>query len=1282
MIRRHKFTKILSSLLFVLGLFITFSIKGNAATNDLYINAGENCTNGDSTCSYKVNKFFNVNTSGNTISYPTIFTTDYEKSRVTLEDAYGVTVVVERGHIVEVYDGANGKYNSTPDWINERTPLDPTQYASNIEIPKHGFIIVFPSTNTDARKFALDNLREPGKKVTLATDSGEYALPSSAGEDYLKQITTVSGAKIAIDFVDGKSIKDEFIYLYTTDFRLDSTADSKADGVAVVVGEDGTVSKVLEGNEAVNVRVPDFGYVLYTNGTLEYTLKEAISVNDKLTLSGVTIPSVKFVEYNGTLIKVDKINPVVYTEIKNPSNGYPIDVDVKFTAQSDDVIIYTPNYHYNSTKRDSNFIEYTIKVTSGQHKVVAKNLNGDSYIPLDGYVLSIPITLASADALEIGNVLNTLGLESVKTVKYAVENQDGVRLAIDAVDAVRNKPMIVYYDYNWDRFTGTNQFGTEAVVTINPDTNKFELVDFREFAEGGQKGIEIPNNSFVLSAYGSPYRAYLFEGVKFNLNDTLKLVGLNYIELEKTVTYEYDDINPTADSNPAGIDPLNGQPFPGFRGPDQLIIYTDEWGSKTGTNEWGFEAAVDANGKVVERGVNVSAIPEGGFVLSGHGVGKSFIMGKVILGAVVEYNEATKAVSVTTTADSYIEKVKADVAYSELLIQDAEKKLYDVDLDGAKADFALANDQIDYLYDLVDIVNTTTDEDLRFAKLVEFRNVLGEIGNIVNSIYYKTLESNVVEARSIWHRPTEQSLAEIEATLDDFLKNNMNLIYVETVWNGYAMYPSDHVDFHKNFLNADYGQYGKDYLAAFIAEAHERGIEVHAWVEVFFVGYDGFEESNILKDNPEWTLYNYNFETDERYRVQRSEGGPYIFIDPANPEVQDFLITFYKELVGEYAIDGFQFDYIRYPVSHRNDITGLTEYAKSKFKEEYGYTGDVLDLLDPNSANSDEVYKNWNAFKVDNVTQFVGRAIDELKAINPDINISTAIFASLTDAKDKKAQDWPTWVENGWIDVTAPMAYYADYTTVEQRIKDMVAFVGGITYNYAGLAPTFMGLTPENNAYQIMAARNGEAFGSAIFASQNLLGLEQISYVYVNGTHRKAAVLPHAEVSVILNAMFADILDKSDRIYISQGKMTEAQKTALAAEFEIIKNMPTETSADLMRLIMAIDELSTSLRDYGSGYADDRIKDDLLYLNEVLDVKVSRFMIDNGEWDPATVLVRPNPLDDNDDDDDDDETTDPQPNEENKDDQDNTTWIVIGTVITAIVLAGAVIGVLRFKTKA
>ncbi|MEF8850699.1 MAG: hypothetical protein V5A81_07950, partial [Candidatus Bipolaricaulota bacterium] len=77
------------------------------------------------------------------------------------------------------------------------------------------------------------------------------------------------------------------------------------------------------------------------------------------------------------------------------------------------------------------------------------------------------------------------------------------------------------------------------------------------------------------------------------------------------------------------------------RGPNQLIVYTTEYGQRTGTNPWGAEAMVK-NGKVVEirhgflAQETDSQIPEDGFVLSGHGTAKEWLTSNLEKGSEVE----------------------------------------------------------------------------------------------------------------------------------------------------------------------------------------------------------------------------------------------------------------------------------------------------------------------------------------------------------------------------------------------------------------------------------------------------------------------------------------------------------------------------------------------------------------------------------------------------------------------------------------------------------------------
>ena len=87
-------------------------------------------------------------------------------------------------------------------------------------------------------------------------------------------------------------------------------------------------------------------------------------------------------------------------------------------------------------------------------------------------------------------------------------------------------------------------------------------------------------------------------------------------------TIDVDVINPNRENNPAGLD-QNGVPFPGFRGTNQVVVYTEAFSQPTtGTNMWGMEISVNAYGiitRITTGGQEANhTIPHGGFVISAH----------------------------------------------------------------------------------------------------------------------------------------------------------------------------------------------------------------------------------------------------------------------------------------------------------------------------------------------------------------------------------------------------------------------------------------------------------------------------------------------------------------------------------------------------------------------------------------------------------------------------------------------------------------------------------------
>ncbi len=943
-------------------------------------------------------------------------------------------------------------------------------------------------------------------------------------------------------------------------------------------------------------------------------------------------------------------DPVVFWEVA--SGGSLSDYQIKFNqVEESATVIYTPWYPNTKTGRVGSYIEYVCELDSDSNYAVTKVVtagDGETYIPVGGFVISVHTSQDNGFA-KVGDVV-TLGGTKITIPTKAVES-DEKRMVIDYTNTNRSGPMVVYYDYQFGEKTGTNPFGSEVICQYDFEEKAFKVIGFRPFGTGDDSGSVIPDNGFVLSAYGPGYRQLLAPNQIFFSGDEVRMVGFDYIRFGGTVVGEYDYINPTKEGNPGSMETPTEE-FPAYRGENQTMIYKHGWDYKgaagTGANVYGFEAAVDANGVVVELGVNVSKIPEGGYVISGHGKGRDFIRANVVLGATVVLNEKAQTYSVSTTLNSYYENLVTDV---ESVISAAEtrmKQLYDVDTDVLNAHIAEVREELTALKTVKESIEIALEdpdltEEGRVSLLMSYNNSQLKIDKLREQILVSSAESKAVSARAVWHRPIENTYDEIEASINMYKEIGINLIFVETLYNGYSAFKSDIEEFpyHKN-LAESYIKGGtdpvvyNDYLSAFVALCQEYGIEVHAWVENFYVGIDPL--AKVVTMHPEWIMYN-----DDGTYLQRNEGGLYIFIDPANKAVQDTLIGYYNDLFEKNPdVAGLNLDYIRYPVSSREEDTGFTVEAMKGFYE--GVMGKTFTANQSSSrekmynkfvqlfdkqyllggqAEADENYQNWVEYRMGLITGYVKRIKTEIKD-ERGIILSTSVFASLQESTNAKKQDWQTWYLNGWIDLATPMAYYTNSADVLKRVNDMILMGGNNCLYYTGIASSYSGLPAWQNKEHIEASYQAGANGYVIFCSTQIIGHEDVQNALKSGVNSKWAVLPHAPIADILAATKADLSSKADRIYIPADGMTEEQKVALVAAIAELEAMPAETAVDIYKILKKVEVLSKNgVKDMAKGYSRQRIIEQLNELADILDARISMELIADGEWNPEEIRVRP-----------------------------------------------------------
>ncbi len=340
--------------------------------------------------------------------------------------------------------------------------------------------------------------------------------------------------------------------------------------------------------------------------------------------------------------------------------------------------------------------------------------------------------------------------------------------------------------------------------------------------------------------------------------------------------------------------------------------------------------------------------------------------------------------------------------------------------------------------------------------------------------------------RGVWHRPcpdkNERDLAELCKTLDRFKRSGINTVFLETFYHGMAIFKTDKVPYYTGLDTHSYGDY-PDYLSAFATEADKRGIQVHAWVQDFYIGYR--EDAELATKHPDWLLINQQGEL--HHKTEGREKGGYIFLDPANPEVRAFLVDLYDELLTKVPlIGGVNLDYIRYPISEfdENTDTGYTEICMDAFAKQQNL------ILDPSRKREDlaeqirekDLLSQWTAHRAYFITWFVRSVYEMIQEKHPGKTVSTAVFPELAVSYRMKKQTIRVWLEKKYIDMVTPMVYFFEADRVFDAVKNIKSMCDGI-HCYTGLYTTYHDQSTSDLAEHIAASERAGANGFVLFDS-------------------------------------------------------------------------------------------------------------------------------------------------------------------------------------------------------
>ncbi|MFH7027208.1 MAG: glycoside hydrolase family 10 protein [Heteroscytonema crispum UTEX LB 1556] len=337
------------------------------------------------------------------------------------------------------------------------------------------------------------------------------------------------------------------------------------------------------------------------------------------------------------------------------------------------------------------------------------------------------------------------------------------------------------------------------------------------------------------------------------------------------------------------------------------------------------------------------------------------------------------------------------------------------------------------------------------------------------------------EIRAVWldrgtivRAGSEKGLAQI---FDRLAQAGINTVFLETVNASYTIYPSQVAPQQNPLIR------GWDPLEAGVKLAHERGMELHAWVWAFAAGNQRHNEiigvnrnypGPVLAANPDWANYD-----NRGNMIPQGQGKP--FFDPANPQLRQYLLRLYEEIVTRYKVDGLQLDYIRYPFQDPSAgrTYGYGKAARTQFQQLTGV--DPISI----SPSQRDLWQKWTAFRTQQVDSFVAQVSQQLRQKRQDLILSVAVFPLPEQERIQKIQQhWEVWARRGDIDLIVPMTYALDTTRFQRLAQPWIASTQlGSTLLVPGMR--LLNLSTVGAFDQIQLIRDLPASGYALFAAEN-----------------------------------------------------------------------------------------------------------------------------------------------------------------------------------------------------
>ena len=406
---------------------------------------------------------------------------------------------------------------------------------------------------------------------------------------------------------------------------------------------------------------------------------------------------------------------------------------------------------------------------------------------------------------------------------------------------------------------------------------------------------------------------------------------------------------------------------------------------------------------------------------------------------------------------------------------------------------------------------------------------------------------------------TEVQRDEFRSILNQHQKNGINAVIVQIRPSADAFYRSTYEPWSEWLTGKKAKRPEPEYdpLTFMIEEAHERGMEFHAWLNPYRAIFDAnrfysdpanvrldtlnnlirqLNDSNTAGKSVSLPLNEYKKLTqllglDTALLVYRHpewfvQYGNKIYFDPGIPEVQQHIYNVVGEIVEKYDVDAIHMDDYFYPYR----IAGIDFPDKATFIK---YGGAFV------AGQKDD----WRR---QNVNTIVKNLHETIKTRKPYVKFGISPFGVWRNASvdpagsntkagqtnyDDLYADILTWQKEKWIDYVIPQIYWhrgfdlADYETLAKWWNDnhygVQVYIGHGSYRVDAASPTEAWRNPMEIPEQIELNRSlPNILGSCFFSSKTLINNPLgVTDILREKYYHHPALVPEMRIVKSLSAM-------------------------------------------------------------------------------------------------------------------------------------------------------------------